>query len=267
MSQFCTETKPRICKTERSDLVRFRLLILRPESFFHEEMKTEFCHIGIVFAYLLLAVQALPFTVGPNRITRIITDVDIIASNIPEQASNPTVRPASTGTEPPFTPRGISHHGGPVIGSGTNVYVDWYGAWESSSQDIIRNFLHSLEPGADDSDGTVRGWWNIHSMYYSISGDYIDPTLYFRKEVSDSYSQGSSLTTLKVAMSIINSIFSGKLPFDENGIYLLLSSPDVKVEEKKRFICYFPSYSFDSCLYPFRSKAFVPPSVVTIHTQ
>lgn len=185
---------------------------------------------AILLFYLVLAVRAELSVSGVKKITRTITTTDIKALKSPKPTSKPTVRPAPKGSAAPYTPKGISHHGGPVIDSGTNIYVVWYGNWASSSQDIIRNFLYSLEPDNDDGEDTVRGWWNIHSLYYNTDGNYIDRTLHFQNEATDLYSQGTQkVNDTGVYMSIFLKMFKNELPFDENGIYLFLSSPDVKV--------------------------------------
>ena len=73
---------------------------------------------------------------------------------------------------------------------------------------IIQNFVSNV--GATT-------WWAINKPY-GVGN------LVFKQAISDSYSQGSSLTTSSVWSVVYNAMTKGLLPKDTNGIYLVLSS-------------------------------------------
>ena len=178
---------------------------------------------------LLASVQAissvqLTSSIPAPEITRLLTQKDRL-NKIPASKSPP--RPPRKGQAAPYTPKGINFYGGPVMSSGVNVYLVWYGAWNSAAQkSIVQNFVRSLSPS---SAGSVSGWWAINSRYYNAQGAYISSNVNLAGEYTDKYSQGYTLSTNGVANSILKGMTKSALPIDPNGIYLVLSSSDVKV--------------------------------------
>jgi hypothetical protein len=113
----------------------------------------------------------------------------------------------------------ITNHGGSIL-STPDVYIIWYGNWTHttgsdtpSGQQIVRDFLHN-----------VGG-----SPYYKINTTYgaSGNVTTFSGEASDSYSQGTRLSDSKVQAVVTTAINGGKLPFDSNGLYFVLTSSDV----------------------------------------
>ncbi|CAI5928423.1 unnamed protein product [Closterium sp. NIES-65] len=107
----------------------------------------------------------------------------------------------------------IQYWGGPVLSGNTlNVYLIYYDFWpKQSAQTVIENFIRSLSVGGavaqgEAADPKVSNWWAINSKYYSQASDGSAPTV-----------------------STESKIGSGK-PFlyDANGIYLLLTSTNIK---------------------------------------
>jgi hypothetical protein len=112
----------------------------------------------------------------------------------------------SSSSQPPIT-----YHGGPVMNNPV-VYIIWYGNWAGNSAiNIITNFVQNLGNTA---------WWNIVRGYNNIS-----PIIYGGSSY-DSYSQGTQLTDTSIFWIVDGAIYYGELPYNTNGIYLVLTSSD-----------------------------------------
>jgi hypothetical protein len=75
-------------------------------------------------------------------------------------------------------------------------------------------------------------WFNIEKSYYSQNPStgqkvYTTGPLTLGKYITNNYSNGKTLTINTIVNIIYNAMKVGKLPYDSNGIYVLLSSPDV----------------------------------------
>lgn len=117
----------------------------------------------------------------------------------------------------------ISNHGGPVIGTPT-VYVVWYGNWSRSNgtdtpegQQIVRDFLQGIGG----------------SPYYAINTTYtpssttITGNVVWGGETTDSGSKGTKLSDTAIQSVVSAAITSGRLPYNPDGVYFLLTSSDV----------------------------------------
>ena len=136
---------------------------------------------------------------------------------------------------------GISYHGGPVLGAvldstgkktvptPPNVYIIYYGNFTSSSAPaevkgapaIINTFLSSW-------GGTP--YYNILSTFTNSLGNVIPNAINLTSTINDNYSLGSSklnLTDANIQSIVTNAIGGKKLPLDPNGIYLVVTSPDI----------------------------------------
>jgi hypothetical protein len=146
----------------------------------------------------------------------------------PTQGSGNVVKPA------------IQYWGGPVLGTTTtpNVYLIWYGNWShptsttdlnktdtAAGQDIIRNFLTELS----SSD-----WYRINSSYSDGSGVRIRDQVSFIRGVFPNGNEANrpdtkALDDAGVLNVVLDTIYNKKaLPEDENGIYFVLTSSDIK---------------------------------------
>ena len=113
----------------------------------------------------------------------------------------------------------LSYHGGPLITSGVNVYLIWYGTWSgNTAMTIIPNFL-TAESGS--------AYFNINTTYYNGSNVHVENAIKFAGSTTDSYSQGSSLSDAQIQAVVNSAITSGALPTDANGVYFVLTSADV----------------------------------------
>lgn len=116
---------------------------------------------------------------------------------------------------------GIRYHNGPVLTSGISVYYLWYGKWNGDAAvPLVENVALYL-------GGT--SYWNINSTYTDRAGRQVTPDVRLGGSAVDSYSQGTSLSTSGVFQAITRAIENHALPFDENGVYILLSSADVTI--------------------------------------
>jgi hypothetical protein len=126
---------------------------------------------------------------------------------------------------------GIQYNGGSILddAGGVNVYFIWYGDWskDRDAKRILENFITHV--------GGTR-YSDVNTTYYSVSSDAnraekvkdrVISAVHYRGGTEDHYSQGSNLSGYQVYLAVSNSILSGALPADVNGVYFLLTSPDV----------------------------------------
>ena len=120
----------------------------------------------------------------------------------------------STGSLSPI----INHHG-PVMGT-PKTYLIWYGNWNQNNgsdtpqgQTLVRDFLFGVS----------------NSPYFQINTTYGGPTGFVMNgsETTVSVSSRSSLSDNGVFSAVANSINSGALPADPNGVYFVLTSSDI----------------------------------------
>lgn len=185
--------------------------------------------------FLFSISNGLPVTItsktASKGVTRTLKSSDVANMFSPE--SPKTLESLSKGPinfAAPFKPIGISLQGGQVMSIGIKVYIIWYGNWNQSSKDIITNFTSSLGPLNNDTSNSVRRWWKINGLYYNTSNLFPSQTITIAKQVTDNYSYGKiNLSKTNIVYIVYNQMAKAKLPFDTNGIYLVLSSPDVYV--------------------------------------
>ncbi|KAJ3705413.1 hypothetical protein LUZ61_009118 [Rhynchospora tenuis] len=151
----------------------------------------------------------------------------------------------------------MSYHKGPLLTSPINLYLIWYGQWNPSAQSIIRDFLFSFSSPFLPSP-SVQDWWRTITYYTDQNNVNITSKLVLASEYFDtSYSQGNSLTRTTVQSVIKAAItsFPNALPLDtQQGVYLILTSPDVQMEEFCRGVCgfhYFTSPSIVGATVPY----------------
>lgn len=119
----------------------------------------------------------------------------------------------------------IKYHGGPIILGTVNAYVIWYGSWSFSGStntptSIVTDFLNVIGGSP---------YYNINTTYYNGSGTHLANAIAYAGYFVDNYSQGStSLTDGQIQQIVSHALNSSPgLPADPNGIYFVLTSPDV----------------------------------------
>jgi hypothetical protein len=129
----------------------------------------------------------------------------------------------------------ILYHDGPVVQL-PSVYVIYYGTFPTTTQPIINNFLLDLNNlSTQDPYGVNRTYYdNLHG---NIVGSYLfvspkgAPTMNSWDSGGsvywDNYSQGAQLGNNGIP-KILAHAFTSKSP-DPNGIYIVVTAPDVKI--------------------------------------
>ncbi|HWQ36462.1 MAG TPA: hypothetical protein VNQ79_26755 [Blastocatellia bacterium] len=172
----------------------------------------------VVFAFALTLLAALAVYKTAHTQSPGAEVVQIVQHRINTRLGlAPTA--GSTGVVTPA----ITHHGGPVIGTPTIYYI-WYGNWNQANntdtpggQQILRDFAINIGGSPHFSINTT----------YSINGTSITGGVVFGGETTDNYSQGKRLTDNGVQKVVNNAINSGRLPYNANGVYFVLTSSDV----------------------------------------
>lgn len=156
-----------------------------------------------------------------------------IASN--EFGDLPVKQPYSAathgkGSKPSSTQ--ILYHGGPVMNISNSVYAIYYGTqFAATTQPIINDFLYGLNNSPEYGVNTT----------YNAGGTTpaIPPGYSFKPPSSpsanphgsvywDNYSEGAQLGNSSVPKIVANAINNG-LRYDASGVYLVITSPDVKI--------------------------------------
>ncbi|KAL3616733.1 Protein EXORDIUM-like 7 [Castilleja foliolosa] len=174
-------------------------------------------------------------------------------------------------------------HQGPVLSLPVKLYIIWYGQWTLSNKTIIRDFINSFSsPPLASRHPSVSDWWATVTLYNDQTNSNITKSITLSGEFHDSrYSNGTSLKRLSVQHVIRNAIKQKKLPLDyTNGLYLVLTSGDVGMQDFCRAACGFHSFTFQSivgatmpyawvgysgsqcpeyCAYPFVLPKYPPP--------
>lgn len=128
---------------------------------------------------------------------------------------------ATTGGTGTLTP--LNYGGGSLINAPV-IYIIWYGSWNqtngsdtASGQQIVRDFSSSIGGSPYFNLNTSLG-----VASYPISG-----SASYGGETTDAYSQGKRLRDSGVQAIVNNAINTGKLPYNADGVYFVLSSSDV----------------------------------------
>jgi hypothetical protein len=126
------------------------------------------------------------------------------------------------------TGNGIDYHGGQVMLGPHNVYFIWYGNF---SGNIALTMLPDLIKGFNGSR-----YFNTNTTYGDATGN-IANTVAMAGQVFDNYSQGTALNNTTFSNAISKPFNDGTLPVDPNGIYFLLTSPDVSLTTGTTSFC------------------------------
>ncbi|XP_059657989.1 protein EXORDIUM-like 7 [Cornus florida] len=140
----------------------------------------------------------------------------------------------------------LQYHMGPVLAAPINLYIIWYGHWNPTHQATIRDFLYSLSSSA--SFPSVADWWRTVRFYTDQTGSNITGSIALSGEFYDTtYSHGRYLSRLTI-QSIIKTAttsYPRALPLNyRNGLYLVLTSSDVQVQDFCRAVCGFHYFTF-----------------------
>ncbi len=111
-------------------------------------------------------------------------------------------------------------HGGRILTGTPTIYPIWYGNHDASAIAIVTRFL------LDDSGSP---YFAINKTYYDGKGN-VSGAFNVAGPVYDNYSQGTTIINDVVQIQeIVKAHIGQDLPLDKNGIYVVLTSPDVAV--------------------------------------
>jgi hypothetical protein len=124
----------------------------------------------------------------------------------------------------------ILYHNGPVLTGTQFVYPIWYGNWaiDVYRQIVLTDFMSNL--GASP-------YFKINTGYPNSAGQAPNGELTYAGGASDAYSHSATLTEADVADVVANAILTGGIPLDPQGIYVVLTSPDVTVQDGATQFC------------------------------
>ncbi|PQQ18342.1 protein EXORDIUM-like 5 [Prunus yedoensis var. nudiflora] len=144
----------------------------------------------------------------------------------------------------------LRYHMGPVLSSSPiNIYLIWYGKWAPSQKLLITDFIHSISADAHSAAApSVAEWWRTVSLYTDQTGANVSRNVVVAGQYSDlRYSHGTHLTRLSVQQVIASAVRSAPFPVDhKHGVYLILTSEDVTVQDFCRAVCGFHYFTFPS---------------------
>jgi hypothetical protein len=144
-----------------------------------------------------------------------VARAQIIGITKPIDPTNPNWSPIG---EAVVTGNGIEYNGGPVMLGPHNVYFIWYGNF---SGNVALDMLPDLIKGLNGSL-----YFNTNTTYGDNTGN-IANSVAMVDQTFDNYSQGTALNGTTLANVLLLPFNNGKFPVDPNGIYFVLTSPDV----------------------------------------
>jgi hypothetical protein len=191
----------------------------KPANFvqFHRSVKGAATRIQMFRRVAILALISLGLfaTTAKAQVVGIAKPFDPASQQLAPAPANQKLAPIG---EAVVTGNGIEYHGGPVMSGPHNVYFIWYGNWTGNNATTI---LPQLISGFGGSL-----YFNINTTYGDASSN-VGNTVTMAKQVFDNYSQGTALNNTLLGNVIGDPLASGALPVDSNGIYFVLTSPDV----------------------------------------
>jgi Phosphate-induced protein 1 conserved region len=138
-----------------------------------------------------------------------------------------------TATSPTRTDSRILYHNGPVLLGTQFIYAIWYGNWATDAyrQIVLADFMSNI--------GSTP-YFQINTGYPNSAGQAPSGELTFGGSANDAYSHGATLSEADVADVVASLILTGGptgLPLDPHGIYVVLTSPDVTVQDGATQFC------------------------------
>lgn len=118
------------------------------------------------------------------------------------------------------TGNGINFNGGPVMRGAVSIYYIWYGDW---LQDPNANVI--LTDWANSIGGSP--YEIVNSTYGDPTGNVSGAITYGGSTDVSAGTFGTSLSDSDIGSIVSNSLTTGALPTDANGVYLVLTAPGV----------------------------------------
>lgn len=125
------------------------------------------------------------------------------------------------------------------------VYLIFYGNWDKDScgPRVLTSAVNSLSDARLDavSGATTRSWWQVVTKYTQFDGQPVSGNVSVGAALYPGYPFGPSLATgqgKNSTWTVVTSLLAqGLLPVDPNGMYLILTSADVKVGNRQKGFC------------------------------
>lgn len=119
----------------------------------------------------------------------------------------------------------IVYNGGPVMLGVPNVYFIFYGNFTNeTTQPILEDLIQNFK---DTPYNEVLSSFYQESQPGSEKRQYVSGNVNFVKSIHNNYRYGKQLYVEYVEWVIIDALKDGTLPYDNNGIYVVLTSSDV----------------------------------------
>jgi hypothetical protein len=152
----------------------------------------------------------------------------VLAGPVTAQNASPSSSSSSGSTT--RTDHSIEYHNGPVLTGTKNVYLIWYGSWGAriSQQLILADFVSGLGSSP---------YFQINMGYPDSTGQAPNGALNYGGGGVDAYSHGPTLTEADVADVVANQFRTGGLWYDPSGIYVVVTSPDIALEDGATHFC------------------------------
>ena len=177
--------------------------------------------IASVAFFLMLAVNFLAAQAVRHN------DGDLVPDGMHGASSQETMAPAKVTGPAVVQGNGINYHGGPVLEStSVPIYIIWYGNWTngpkpSDSQTTV-NLIDALLGGLGGSP------YELINSTYGDNNANVSGNLHLQSQIFDTGSQGTSLTNSRLQTIVSSHLTNGNLPTDATGVYLVLTSSNVK---------------------------------------
>ncbi len=172
--------------------------------------------LGTVLTFIISISSVGAFAVGNGELIK-------VPHGINPNSNSPNFPGFALTTGGTAKTSAMRYHNGPLINTPT-IYLIWYGKWDGSvsisdtaaGQQIIRDWANSI-------GGTPHYMLNAS---LSVSGKPISGGANYGGETTDS-GTSTSLTDANIQTIVSNSITSGRLPYDANGVYFVITSSNV----------------------------------------
>jgi hypothetical protein len=121
------------------------------------------------------------------------------------------------------TGHGIGYNGGPIMPGTVNIYYIWYGNWNgNSAQQILTDFGNNI--------GSTPNYF-VNVSYDDSAGKHVESAVRVAGQTTDAYSKGNNFAGNQIFGIVTSALSSHRLPVDNNGVYFVLTSADVNIND------------------------------------
>lgn len=191
---------------------------------------------GLVFSALIAATMVLGPACGPDVVSVYVDGATPDASFDVQRDVKPDVKFDAGDAEVSFNlwPPSVGpivRRSGRVMLDVPNVYLIWYGDWSSSKAPVIvDNFFHDV----NDSDWMAMSadyWMSVQVIDRGpswVRPSYVSGHVNLAQSINVGFPLGNDVGIDGIRTTVTDALDQQKLPYDENGIYYVLTSANVK---------------------------------------